>query len=67
MSNHGPLPNGVHYCPTDALYQVWIDGSVVAASISQSLANDIYVAQRRRERLKDFPAADQWMVATYGD
>jgi hypothetical protein len=67
MGNQESMPNGVHYCPTAALYQVWIDGSVVAASSSQALANDIYVAQRRRERLKDFPAADQWMVAAYGD
>jgi hypothetical protein len=61
------MPNGVHYCSATALYEVWIDGSVVAGSPDQALADDIYLAQRQRERLNAFPAAEQWMVAAYGD
>jgi hypothetical protein len=61
------MPNGVHYCSTTALYTVWIDGSVIARSSDQSVATDIFVAWRRRSRLKDFAASEQWMVAAYGD
>jgi hypothetical protein len=59
--------NGVHYCAATALYNVWIDGSVVAGTNDPAVANDIYVAQLRRKRLKDFRATEQWMVAAYGD
>lgn len=61
------MPNGVHYCSATAVYKVWIGGSVVAGSADRSLANHIYIQQLRRERLKDFPATEQWMVAAYGD
>jgi hypothetical protein len=61
------MTNGVHYCPTTSLYQVWIDGRVVAGSNEAGEANDIYIARLRRNRLREFRATEQWMVAAYGD
>ncbi len=61
------MPNGVHYCSATALYRIWIGGSVVANSKDPSTAHAIYATLLHRDRVREFRASEQWMVAAYGD
>jgi hypothetical protein len=67
VSEKDSMSNGVHYCSATALYEVWIDGSAVAHSCDRALANAIYAALLRRDRVNAFRPTEQWMVAAYGD
>jgi hypothetical protein len=61
------MPDGVHYCPTSGVFDVWIDGSVVARSSDLIEASIIYRNRLQEKRLRGFTAADRWMVDAYGD
>jgi hypothetical protein len=61
------LPDGVHYCPTTGVFNVWVGGSVVARSTDLTEAGVIYRNRLLEKRLSGFMPADRWMVDAYGD